>query len=60
MYKMTAEARQWTDVCSLKYSRQTRGVVVLKYLVFYWKADTSHILFERENVPQVSSTGSKS
>lgn len=60
VYKMTAEARQWTDVCSFKCSHHMSGVVVFKYLVFCWKAGTSHVLLERETAPQGSITSSKS
>lgn len=60
VYKMTAEARQWTDVGSFKPSHQMSGVVVFKYLVFRWKAGTSYMLLERETVPQGSIANSKS
>lgn len=36
------------------------GVVVFKYLVFCWKAGTSHMLLERETAPQGSVASSKS
>lgn len=55
VYKMTAEAKQWTDACSFNCSHQMSGVVVFKYLMFCWKAGTSHMLLEREKAPQVSS-----
>lgn len=56
---MTAEARQWINVCSFKTSHQMSGVVVFKYLVFCWKAGTSHMLLERETAPQGFGASSK-
>lgn len=60
VYKMTAEARQWTDVYSFKPSHQMSGVVVFKYLVFCWKAGISHMLLEKETAPQRPGASSKS
>lgn len=60
VYKMMAEARQWTDVYSFKPSHQMSGVVVFKYLVFCWKAGISHMLLEKETAPQRPGASSKS
>lgn len=60
VYKMSVEAKQWTDVCSFKCSHQMSGVAVFKHLVFCWKAGISHMLLERETAPQGSSVSSES
>lgn len=52
---------QTMDWCLFfKLNHQMRGVVVFKYLVFCWKAGTSHMLLERETAIQGSGESWKS